>query len=103
MKKFTSFFLKLSFFSFILVAVSFSANGANWDANSFHLESENTSDGRAVFNFERYDDGNLIWDSLYVQANIEGVWTTVFHFYHYYNEDGGNRYDWKIIQFCFHT
>lgn len=103
MKKFTSFFLKLSLFCFILFSFIFSANAANWDSNSFHLESENTSDGRAVFNFERYDDGNLIWDSLYVQANIEGVWTTVFHFYHYYNSGGGNQYYWKIINFCYHT
>jgi len=101
MKNFTSFFLKLSLLSFILFAVTISANA--FDVSHHHLVSENTTDGRAIIDFERYDNGNLISDELYLQANVEGVWVTIFQCHHYLNNEGGNRYNHPVTDGCFWT
>ena len=101
MKKFTSLFLKLSLFSFILFAVTFSAKA--FDASHHHLISENTTDGYAIIDLERYDNGNLISDTLYLEVNIEGVWTKIFLYRHQYSEESGNTYNEAYSYYCFRT
>ncbi|HPT31209.1 MAG TPA: hypothetical protein PLW67_05180, partial [Prolixibacteraceae bacterium] len=88
------------FMLFILFTVTAYFAHAFGPTNHF-LVSENTSDGYAIVDFERYDNGNLISDSLYLQANIEGVWTNIFLIKHWV--DGSNWYQEVYSNYSFMT
>ncbi len=81
MKNSTYLFTKLFILSLILLFISSKASA--FGSGDHHLISENTTDGRAVIYFDRYDEGNLISNNLYLQVNIEGNWVTIFQYYHY--------------------
>jgi hypothetical protein len=93
MKKSTFKCLSHFLLSIVFIVSAFCASA--FTSSHHYLISDNTSDGRAIVDFKRYEDGNLISDNLYLQANIEGVWTNIYHTRHYM--DNGNHYTWDDI------
>ena len=93
MKKFTSVILKLFFLVFVLLV--FINKAGAWGSGNFTIVSENTTDGKVVLDLQRYSNGNLINDNLYLQVFKEGVWTNIYHTRHYV--ENGNKYTWNDI------